>query len=314
MLEAMIVVSICMMGLLPGVPSPSLADGGAASLLRDTIAEMISDVHHVGIAVRDLDTALAFYRDALGLPCVKHGEMRSRGVRVAMLAAGRSYLEVIQPIDAASPFAAFIEERGEGLHHVALWSDDIDCDVTRLRELGVPLSDAEPREGFTGRLSYLAPEAFDGAQLEVVQPDGALSGDDAGPPPVRRIDHVVLRVPSPRAVSERMAAWFRVPTKRTFERGETAFAFMRPGDVVIEVIGPIEAPAEPRPGYVAGLAFEVTGIDELTAALKAKGCPVGEPHPALQGGRIASVHQSGACGVPVAFIDFAGSAGPLQRD
>jgi hypothetical protein len=92
------------------------------------------------------------------------------------------------------------------------------------------------------------------------------------------------------------------------------FAFMRPGDVVMEVIGPTVAPAEPRPGYVAGLAFEVKGIDELTADLKAKGYPIGEPHLALQGGRIVSVHQSGACGVPVAFIDFTGSPGPAKRD
>jgi hypothetical protein len=91
------------------------------------------------------------------------------------------------------------------------------------------------------------------------------------------------------------------------------FAFMRPGDVVMEVIGPTVAPAEPRPGHVAGLAFEVKGIDELTADLKAKGYPIGEPHPALQGGRIVSVHKSGACGVPVAFIDFTGSPGPARR-
>jgi hypothetical protein len=85
---------------------------------------------------------------------------------------------------------------------------------------------------------------------------------------------------------------------------------MRPGDVVIEVIGPTEKPAEPRPGYVAGLCFECRGIDELAADLKAQGFPIGEPHPALQGGRIVSIHQSGACGVPLAFIDFAGSPGP----
>ncbi|MEX0683495.1 MAG: VOC family protein [Dehalococcoidia bacterium] len=275
---------------------------------------MISDVHHIGIAVRDLDAALAFYRDALSLPCVKEGEMRARGVRVAMLAAGRGYLEVIQPVEASSPFTSFIEERGEGLHHVALWSDDIEGDVATLSRLGVPLTDAEPREGFTGRLCYLAPEAFDGVQIEVVQPEAAFAGANPTPGPISRIDHVVLRAPSPKTVCERMAAWFAVGTKRTFERGESTFAFMRPGDVVIEVIGPTQAPAEPRPGNIAGLAFEVTGIDELTADLKAKGYPVGEPHPALQGGRIVSVHQSGACGVPVAFIDFAGSPGAPSGD
>ena len=69
----------------------------------------------------------------------------------------------------------------------------------------------------------------------------------------------------------------------------------------------------PRPGGSAGLCFECTEIDDLAADLKAKGFPVGEPHPALQGGRIVSVNQSGACGVPVAFIDFTGSPGPPSR-
>ncbi len=275
---------------------------------------MIRDVHHVGIAVRDLEAAYALYRDALGLRLVKEGEMPSRGVRAAMLAAGGSYLELIQPLDASSPFARFIEEHGEGLHHVALWSDDADGDVAKLRDCGVALDDPEPREGFTGRLSYLAAEAFDGAQLEVVEPEEGLTGDARTTGSrITRIDHVVLRVPHPGTVSERMSEWFGVETKRTFERGETSFAFMRPGDVVIEVIGPSERPAEPRPGFVAGLCFECTEIDGLTADLKVKGYPAGEPHPALQGGRIVSLNQSGACGVPVAFIDFTGSPGPPSR-
>lgn len=275
---------------------------------------MIRDVHHVGIAVRDLEAAYALYRDALGLRLVKEGEMPSRGVRAAMLAAGASYLELIEPVDASSPFAEFIEGRGEGLHHVALWSDDADGDVARLRDCGAALEDPEPREGFTGRLSYLAVEAFDGAQLEVVEPEEGLTGAPRAPESrITRIDHVVLRVPHPGTVSGRMSEWFGVETKRTFQRGETSFAFMRPGDVVIEVIGPAERPAEPRPGYVAGLCFECREIDALTADLKAKGYPIGEPHPALQGGRIASVNQSGACGVPLAFIDFTGSPGPPSR-
>lgn len=273
---------------------------------------MIKDVHHVGIAVRDLDVALALFRDALGLPCVKEGEMESRGVRVAMLAAGQSYLEVIQPTSGDSPFAKHIEERGEGLHHLALWSSDVEEDVQRLRDLGVALEDREPREGFTGRLSYLRPEAFDGALLELVQPEPKVAGKNEPAGHVTRIDHVVLRVPSVTEASDHFAEWLGVPTKRTMERGEQAFAFMRPGDVVIEVIGP-KSGGEPRSGRVAGLAFEVQGIDDLTERVKSKGYPIGEPHPALQGGRIVSIHHSGACGVPVAFIDFAGSPGPPKR-
>jgi len=284
--------------------------GGATARCYNRV--MILDVHHVGIAVHSVEKALAVYHDALGLPIVKRGEAPSRGARVAMLSAGRSYLEVIEPTTSGSPFAEFIQDRGEGLHHVALWSDDIEKQVASLRESRVALDDHEPRDGFTGRLSYLRPEAFDGAIIEVVQPEDGLRGD--GPPAghVERVDHVVLRVPDASAVTQRMRDWFGVETKRTFERGGHTFAFMRPGDVIMEVVGPT-AGAEPGSGRIAGLAFEVTGIDELAASLKRHGFPVGDPHPALQGGRIVSVHHSGACGVPVAFIDFTGSPGPPGR-
>lgn len=267
---------------------------------------LITDVDHAGIAVRGLDAALAFYRGALGLSLVKEGDAPARGARVALLAAGASYVEIIQPTSDASPFSKHIAERGEGLHHLALRSNSIDADVARLRGLGVPLSDERPRDGFTGRLSYLAPEAFDGAQIEVLQPAPGMDGGGPAVGHITRIDHIVLHVPDVTGVSQRFERWFGVATKRTMERGTRRFAFMRPGDVVIEVIGPL-APGAPGSGLVAGLAFEVKGIDALVASMKEKGYPAGDPHPALQGGRIASVHPSGACGVPVAFIDFTGS-------
>ena len=252
-----------------------------------------------------MESALRFYGGALGLPIVIEGESAARGAKVALLAVGGSYLELVQPTSDASPFAAHIAERGEGLHHVGLRTDDVDTLVASLNEKGVPMEDREPREGFTGRLSYLAPEAFDGALLEVVQPGDRPTTDSTSP--VTRIDHVVLRLPDVGGVCERMRDYFGVETKRTFERGETWFSFLRPGDVTMELIGPKERPADPRPGSIAGLAFECSAIDELTADLKSQGFPIGEPHPALQGGRIVSVHASGACGVPVAFIDFTGS-------
>jgi methylmalonyl-CoA epimerase len=264
---------------------------------------MIRDVHHVGIAVRDMDAAYAFYRDALGLPLVKEGDAPARGAKAAMLAAGLSYLELVQPTTDSSPFAKHIEERGEGLHHLALLSDGVDAQVEALREAAVPLEDHEPREGFTGRLSYLHPQAFDGAQIEVVQPEDGLRGDSKRNGHITRIDHVVLRVPDAQATCDRFETYFGVPTKRSFERGPMLFAFLRPGDVIIEVIGPKDG-GDPDSGRIAGLAFEVKGIDDLATSLKEKGYPVGEPHAALQGGRIVSVHHSGACGVPVAFIDF----------
>jgi methylmalonyl-CoA epimerase len=277
--------------------------------------------------------ALRFYSEALGLPVVKEGDAPARGARVALIAVGGSYLELIQPVSDGSPFARHIEERGEGLHHVALWTDDVDALVASLREWDVPLADERPREGFTGRLSFLAPEAMDGALLEVVQPPPELSGDNVPAGVITRIDHVVLRLPDVEEACRRMLYYFGVETKRTFERGETRFSFLRPGDVVLELIGPREARDEPLVsapdaaeaeagtetdpstragaglGFIAGLAFECVGIDGLAAELKARGYPVGEPHPALQGGRIVSVQADGpgVAGVPVAFIDFTDS-------
>jgi len=162
-------------------------------------------------------------------------------------------------------------------------------------------------------LSYLKPEAFDGALLEVVEPQAELTGHRPSSTRVKRIDHVVVRVPAVQEASQRMLAYFGVQTKRTFERGTQSFAFMRPGDIVIEVIGPRDGGAEGS-AKIAGLALEVEGIDDLTESLKGLDYPVGDPHPALQGGRIVSVHASGACGVPLAFIDFTGSPAPRRRE
>jgi methylmalonyl-CoA/ethylmalonyl-CoA epimerase len=273
---------------------------------------MIRDVHHVGIAVRDLERACAFFHDGLGLPVIKEGDAAARGARVVVLGVGRSYLELIAPTSPQSPFEAHLAEHGEGLHHLTFHTDDIDREVANLRDRKVALEDLAPRVGFTGRLCFLAKDAFDGVLLEVVQPSDDLLGvTEVRTTHLLRIDHVVLRVPDVPSVCRRLESHFGLFTKRSFERGSQVFAFLRPGDVILEVIGKKQA-AEGR-GYLAGLAFEVTGVDALTAGLKEKGYPVGEPHAALQGGRIASVNPTGASGVPVAFIDFEGTSRQARR-
>ena len=275
-----------------------------------------------------MEKAYGLFRDALHLPVVKDGVAPARGARVGMLAVGGSYLELIQPVAVDSPFAAHLRERGEGLHHIALWSGDVELEVGRLAEQGVPLEDPEPRPGFTGSLSYLEARAFDGVTVEVVEPGKELSGTSPSGGRIKRIDHVVLRVPDAGSIADRFGEYFGIETKRKMERGPTVFAFLRPGDVIIEVIsgkgtaspgsGPSKgqemgASTEIKPGSISGLAFEVTEIDRLAATLKQKGYPIGDPHPALQGGRIVSVHPTGACGVPLAFIDFTDSPGPASR-
>ena len=272
---------------------------------------MITDVHHAGIAVRSLEAALAFFHGALGLPVAKRSEVPDEGARVALLAVGGSFVEVIQPDSDISPFASHIAQHGEGLHHLALRSSRVDDDLSRLRDLGVPLIEREPRPSVTGRRAYLSPAAFEGALVEIVEPQADLDSNVV-PGAIIRIDHVVLHMPDVVEAGHRFLEWFDLPIKRRMERGSRSFAFLRPGDVVIEVVGPVGA-GSPGTGRVAGVAFEVRGIDRLVALLQDRGYPVGKPHPAIQGGRIASVHPSGCFGVPVAFIDFTGRPGQPSR-
>lgn len=273
---------------------------------------MITDLHHVGIAVRDVEKAYALYRDLLGLPLLRDGPASLPGVREGLLGAGASFIELLTPTEKGSIIDRDLEESGEGLHHIALRTDGVDAEAAALQERGLILREREPVEGIVGRLVYVSETEFDRVRMEVVEPRPPYDREHPPVGPVKRIDHVVLRVPDVGAVCRRFEERLGVPTKRTLERGGHRFAFLRPGDAIIEAVGPAE-PGEPRSGRLAGLAFEVTGIDELAAALRAKGYPVGEPHPALQGGRIVSVHHSGAWGVPLAFIDFTGSPGPPGR-
>ena len=130
---------------------------------------MIGPVHHVGIAVRSLAEALARYR-ILGLEPESIDEVPSQGVRLAFLRAGGVRLELIESLRSDGVIARFIAQRGEGLHHLAFVTDDIQGDLRRLQDAGLKLVDAEPRPGAHGRLvAFLHPRSFHGVLLELVQ-------------------------------------------------------------------------------------------------------------------------------------------------
>lgn len=263
---------------------------------------MIRDVHHVGIVVERIPVALELFQRALGLPLLRQVDVPDRGVRVALLAVGASCLELVEPVTADSPFRRHLDERGPGLQHLGLWSDDVDAEVAALRKRGVPLLDTAPRRGATGRVCFLATDSFDGLAVEVVEPDTP-ADVPAGEGRIRRIDHVVLSVPDVMTTCGRFEACFGLSPKRTMESNGVHFAFLRPGDVIIEIVGPARAVPAGGAG-LAGIALEVAGIDGLARDLRDHGFPLGDVHPAVQGGRIASLRRSAACGVPLAFIDF----------
>jgi methylmalonyl-CoA/ethylmalonyl-CoA epimerase len=127
-------------------------------------------IHHIAIAVRDLDAALAFYRDTLGLEVTERGEVPEEGVEIAFLPAGEGEIELLQPLDEESGVARFLEKRGEGLHHICLTVKDVEATMERLRAAGARLLSKEPRVNVHGtRYVFVHPRSAHGVLLELYE-------------------------------------------------------------------------------------------------------------------------------------------------
>lgn len=131
---------------------------------------------HVGIAVRDVNEALAFYRDALGLEVAGTEDVTSQRVRAHFVRAGDSALELLEGTAADSPITKYVEKRGPGLHHVTLRVEDIASALAHLKARGVRLIDEQPRPGAEGAtVAFIHPSAAHGVLVELKQ-----LGRDAG--------------------------------------------------------------------------------------------------------------------------------------
>ena len=129
-------------------------------------------IDHVAVVVRDLDAALRFYRDTLGIAPSEVLDFPSEGVKIAFLplgGLGGSALELLEPSDPAGSVARFLERRGEGLHHVCFEVPDIDAALAQLQDDGVPVLDTVPRPTAEGRGIFIHPKGTGGVLLELVQ-------------------------------------------------------------------------------------------------------------------------------------------------
>ena len=129
----------------------------------------VNRVHHTGVVVHSLEASYPFFRDALGLPLIKEAVLEDQGVRAALLDLGNSLLELLEPVQADTGIARFLEQRGEGLHHVCLEVDDIRAALADLKSNKVALVDEEPREGLVGTIAFLHPSALHGVLVELVE-------------------------------------------------------------------------------------------------------------------------------------------------
>jgi LAO/AO transport system kinase len=125
---------------------------------------------HVGIAVQDIDKALAFYRDALGLDIEDPENVASQRVRAHFIPVGESSIELLEATASDSAIAKYVEKRGPGIHHITLRVDDIRAMLARLKARGVRLVDEEPRPGAEGSLvAFIHPSAAHGVLVELKQ-------------------------------------------------------------------------------------------------------------------------------------------------
>jgi methylmalonyl-CoA/ethylmalonyl-CoA epimerase len=131
-----------------------------------------SRVHHVAVVVRDLDAALAMYRDQLGLPVELVLPIESDGVTIAFLTVGESKIELVAPTDPGTGVARFLETRGEGFHHVCFETPDVDAALTELEASGVDVIDRQARRGAEGPVAFLHPRSCHGVLVELIEARG----------------------------------------------------------------------------------------------------------------------------------------------
>ncbi|NOY23905.1 MAG: methylmalonyl-CoA epimerase [Acidobacteria bacterium] len=134
---------------------------------------MIHKINHIGIAVSSLKDQIPFYRDVLKLTFLGEESVPDQKVRAAMFQCGEVKIELLEPTDADSPIAAFLEKRGPGIHHIAYETDSVERELDNLKAAGVRLIDTQPRNGAHGtKIAFVHPASSGRILTEICEPGG----------------------------------------------------------------------------------------------------------------------------------------------
>src|SRR5919198_1730836 len=128
-------------------------------------------IHHLGVAVEDLDAALSTYERLFGAEVEHRATVTDQGVEAASLRVGDGRVELLEPLGADTPVGRFLASRGPGMHHVAYEVADVAAAIAGLADAGADLIDQEPREGLFGlEVAFVHPDSVHGVLSEVVSP------------------------------------------------------------------------------------------------------------------------------------------------
>ena len=134
---------------------------------------MFTRIDHVGIAVADLDAAIALHEGTYGMALVHREVVEAQGVEAVLLDVGESHVELLRPLGEETPVGRFLARRGPGLHHVAYGVEDVEAALAALKARGVRLIDEAPRTGIRGsRVAFLHPAASGAVLTELVEAAG----------------------------------------------------------------------------------------------------------------------------------------------
>jgi methylmalonyl-CoA/ethylmalonyl-CoA epimerase len=127
-------------------------------------------IDHIGVAVDDLDEAVALYSERLGMPVEHRETVAEQGVEAVLLGVGVSHVELLSPLSPDTAVGKFLERNGPGIHHVAYGTDDIESALDSVRAAGLQLIDESPRTGIRGsRVAFVHPRSTGGVLTELVQ-------------------------------------------------------------------------------------------------------------------------------------------------
>ncbi len=129
----------------------------------------IKKINHVAIVVKDIDESLGFWQQAFGLELDHVEDVPSQQAKVAFLPIGESEVELVQPTTQESGMAAYLEKRGEGLHHLCIEVEDIESTLAGLKDKGVRLIDEEPKVLPGRKMAFIHPKAANGVLIELYE-------------------------------------------------------------------------------------------------------------------------------------------------
>lgn len=132
---------------------------------------MFREIDHIGIAVEDLDAALATYGEQFEMALQHREVVEAQGVEAVLLEVGGGHIELMRPLGPDTPVGKFLEKRGPGMHHVAYRVDDVQGELDRLKSLGLELIDETPRTGIRGStVAFIHPHSAASVLTEIVKP------------------------------------------------------------------------------------------------------------------------------------------------